>query len=120
VNEAAPDDTQTSATTDAPPATLTGEWGGARTALRNKGVDLFAGYTSEAASNLTGGTRRMTTETAQLAFGTTIDTEKLLGLKGARFRPPSPSGAATIWSPMPGSAPCSSLRRSMAMARPPA
>lgn len=73
--------------TQAPvPSTLTGEWGGLRTKLRDDGVDLFAGYTSEAASNLTGGTRRVTTETAQLAFGTTIDTQKLLGLKGGTFQ----------------------------------
>jgi porin len=72
--------------TDTPPATLTGEWGGLRTRLRQNGVDLFAGYTSEAAGNLTGGTRRMTTETAQLAFGTTIDTQKLLGLAGGTFQ----------------------------------
>jgi porin len=75
-----------SAPADTPPSTLTGEWGGLRTRLRNDGVDLFAGYTSEAASNLTGGTSRATTETAQMAFGTTIDTDKLFGLTGGTFQ----------------------------------
>jgi porin len=68
------------------PSTLTGEWGGLRTRLRNEGVDLFAGYTSEAASNLTGGTQRATTESAQLTFGTTIDTQRLVGLKGGTLQ----------------------------------
>lgn len=69
-----------------PPATLTGEWGGARTDLRDKGIDLVASVTSEVASNVTGGDRKLTTETGQVAFGANIDADKLFGLKGGSFQ----------------------------------
>ncbi|WBO24093.1 carbohydrate porin [Sphingomonas abietis] len=68
------------------PSTLTGEWGGLRTKLRNDGVDLTAGYTSEFAANVQGGERHDATETGQFTFGATVDTDKLLGLKGGTFQ----------------------------------
>ncbi|MDB5715336.1 MAG: hypothetical protein JWO15_2733, partial [Sphingomonadales bacterium] len=40
------------------PATMTGEWGGLRTGLRDAGIDLTAGYTLEAATNVSGGQRK--------------------------------------------------------------
>jgi porin len=62
----------------------------------------------------------MTTETAQLAFGTTIDTEKLLGLKGGTFQATVTFRRGDNLVANAGLGTCSSLRRSMAMARPPA
>ncbi|MDO6414184.1 carbohydrate porin [Sphingomonas sp. BIUV-7] len=64
------------------PPTLTGEWGGLRTRIRDAGVDLNASYVSELATNISGGARKDATETGQLAFGAAIDTEKLFGLRG--------------------------------------
>lgn len=69
-----------------PPATLTGEWGGLRTRIRDAGVDLTAGYTSEFAANIAGGTRKDATETGQFTFGATVDTDKLIGLKGGTLQ----------------------------------
>lgn len=68
------------------PSTLTGEWGGLRTKLRDDGVDLTAGYVSEFAANVQGGERHDATETGQFSFGATIDTDKLLGLKGGTLQ----------------------------------
>jgi porin len=68
------------------PATLTGEWGGLRTDLRDDGIDVTGGYTSEAATNVSGGTSKDATETAQLTLGVKADTEKLFGLQGGTFQ----------------------------------
>jgi porin len=76
-------DTQQAPTT---PATLTGEWGGLRTKLRDDGIDLTAGYTSEFAANVQGGERHDATETGQFAFGAKIDTDKLFGLRGGTIQ----------------------------------
>ena len=76
-------DTQQQPTT---PATLTGEWGGVRTKLRDDGIDITAGYTSEFAANVQGGERHDATETGQFAFGAKIDTDKLFGLKGGTIQ----------------------------------
>ncbi|MDO6413059.1 carbohydrate porin [Sphingomonas sp. BIUV-7] len=65
-----------------PPTTLTGEWGGLRTKLRDDGVDLTAAYVSEFGANVSGGARKDATETGQFAFGATLDTAKLVGLEG--------------------------------------
>jgi porin len=65
-----------------PPETLTGEWGGLRTWLRNAGIDLTAGYRSEVAGNVSGGARRDVTEAGQFTFGVTLDTAALAGLDG--------------------------------------
>jgi porin len=72
--------------TPKPAATLTGEWGGARTRLRDDGIDLTAAYVSEFAANMAGGARKDATETGQFALGATIDTDKLLGLKGGTLQ----------------------------------
>lgn len=66
--------------------TLTGEWGGLRTNLRDDGIDVTVAYVSETAANVSGGERKAVRETGQFAFGTTIDTDKLLGLKGGTFQ----------------------------------
>src|ERR1700683_1813466 len=47
---------------EAPPSTLTGEWGGLRTTLRDKGIDLTGNFKGEYASNVQGGTQSGSTE----------------------------------------------------------
>ncbi len=68
------------------PATLTGEWGGLRTRLRDDGVDLTVAYVSETAANISGGERKEVRETGQFAFGATVDTGKLIGLEGGKLQ----------------------------------
>jgi porin len=76
----------TAGTQTPPPATLTGEWGGLRTRLRDGGIDLTLGYTSEAAYNASGGDRQRVRETGQFTFGTALDTDKLIGLPGGTLK----------------------------------
>lgn len=70
----------------AAPATLTGEWGGLRTRLRDDGIDLTASYGTESATNVSGGARHRVTEAGQFVFGTTVDAEKLSGISGGTFQ----------------------------------
>ena len=70
----------------AAPATLTGEWGGLRTRLRDDGIDLTASYGTESASNVSGGAQHRVTETGQFVFGATVDAEKLSGISGGTFQ----------------------------------
>ena len=65
---------------------LTGEWGGLRTRLRDDGVELTAGYVSETAWNAHGGQRERVRETGQFAFAATVDTGKLIALDGGTFQ----------------------------------
>ena len=65
--------------------TMTGEWGGARTYLRNKGVELGASWTNETAGNVSGGDRRTAAQTNQITAGLDVNAEKLLHWKGASF-----------------------------------
>lgn len=64
-----------------------GDWGGARTQLRDKGYDFMVGYVGEAAGNIAGGYNRDKTAryTAQWALGTQVDLDKVLGWKDADF-----------------------------------
>jgi len=80
---AAPADTKQAPTS---PATLTGDWGGLRTKLRDDGVDITGNYESEAAANVSGGARHLVRETGQLSLGAKMDLDKLLGIKGGVFR----------------------------------
>ncbi|WP_297840941.1 carbohydrate porin [Pseudomonas sp.] len=66
----------------------TGDWGGARSELLEKGVDVIVGYTGEAATNLHGGYNddRTARYTAQWALGTHLDLHKLLGWNDAEFQ----------------------------------
>jgi porin len=65
---------------------LFGDWGGLRTKLQDKGVDLQLGYTSEIALNALGGTGTEITNTDQYTAGITLDLNKLVGLPGATFQ----------------------------------
>jgi len=76
------DDAQAKPTAPPVPPTLTGEWGGLRTTLRDAGIDLTVNYTSELAANVSGGTRHLATETGQFSFGATVDMARLVGIPG--------------------------------------
>src|SRR5262245_19762628 len=62
---------------------LTGDWSGYRTDLFNKGVDLQLVYVTESAYNAAGGVRQLVDYTDQVAFGTTLDLERIFGLHDA-------------------------------------
>ncbi|GAB7527704.1 carbohydrate porin [Pseudomonas sp. 3A(2025)] len=67
---------------------MTGDWGGARTELLDKGYDLSLEYVSEAASNIDGGYNNDTTArwSDQFAFGLKVDLQKAFGWQGAEFK----------------------------------
>lgn len=58
---------------------LSGDWGGKRRALQDKGVEVNLGYTSEDVRVVRGGQRRASAHAGQLALGTRLDLEKLWG-----------------------------------------
>ncbi|MEP9375365.1 carbohydrate porin [Aquabacter sp. CN5-332] len=62
---------------------LTGDWGGLRTQLAQKGYQFQAGYTEEAAGNTSGGTGQYFNGAGQLMLGATLDLEKILAIPGA-------------------------------------
>lgn len=86
-------DTATSATVPVPAAapsrpappreTLTGDWGGLRTRLKQAGVTVRADYVSETFSAVDGGQRRGTAYTQQLRGGFDFDMDKIAGWSGA-------------------------------------
>ncbi|WP_416424606.1 carbohydrate porin [Pseudomonas sp. App30] len=66
---------------------MTGDWGGTRTALLNKGIDIQMAYLGEAASNVHGGYNHghATRYADQFTLGAAIDLQKLLGWQDAQF-----------------------------------
>lgn len=64
---------------------LTGEWGGARTRLADRGVDVFAYYNAIVASNVSGGIRSETNYAQDIFAGVSLDLEKLLGWSDTTF-----------------------------------
>jgi porin len=69
-----------------PPSTMTGEWGGLRTRLRDDGIDVTGSYGLEAATNVSGGQRKDAAASGQLAIGATLDTDRLIGLPGGKVQ----------------------------------
>lgn len=65
---------------------LLGDWNGARTRLKDRGIDFQFGYTGEFGYNASGGTRNDATYTDQYAAGVTFDLDRLLGIPAARFQ----------------------------------
>lgn len=64
----------------------TGDWWGARNWLdKEKGVEFSATYVTDLAGNPTGGLGQGFTYTDNIAFGTKLDLEKLVGWRGAEF-----------------------------------
>lgn len=70
----------------APAGGLTGDWGGLRTRLVEKGVTIASRYQSEVAYNPRGGDRHTGREAGQFDIGTTADLDKLFGLRGGTFK----------------------------------
>jgi len=64
-------------------ATLTGDWGGARAALRDKGLDLTLVYIGETFAVLSGGLARRGSDEGRFEFTSEADLEKLIGWRGA-------------------------------------
>lgn len=60
----------------------TGDWGGTRTALSDKGLDITIGYTAEVFGNVSGGFRQGAAFNGLLELGLDVDLEKLAGIKG--------------------------------------
>ena len=63
--------------------TLTGDWGGARTALKDKGIDVTIAYINETLAVLSGGVRRQASYEGRLEFSVDTNLEKLTGWSGA-------------------------------------
>lgn len=66
--------------------TMSGDWGGIRSKMRNAGVDVALGYTGEVAGNLTGGERTRITGAGQWSASIQADGERLIGLRGGTFK----------------------------------
>lgn len=64
---------------------LTGNWGGLRTALEDRGVQLGLNYIGEAFGNPTGGIEQGTIYEGRLEMLVSLDLEKTLGWAGAAF-----------------------------------
>lgn len=62
---------------------LTGEWGGARSALRDRGVELEATWIGDLSRALRGGVREQTDFRQLFDVNGTLDLERLVGLPGA-------------------------------------
>jgi porin len=63
---------------------LTGTWGGARTTLEDKGIDVGITYVGESLSNLSGGLRRGSTYEGLLDVTVDADLETLVGWNGGK------------------------------------
>lgn len=63
---------------------LTRDWGGTRTALEQRGIDIGIHYIGETLSILSGGLRRGTAFEGRLELSVDTDLEKLMGWRGAR------------------------------------
>jgi len=64
---------------------LTGDWGGVRTTLGDRGIVPFANYTLEVWGNTTGGIETGVVYTGLVDFGIDLDLERLVGWEGASF-----------------------------------
>ncbi len=63
--------------------TLTGDWGGARTTLKDKGIDVTLNYINETLAVLSGGLERRASYEGRLEFSVDTDLQKLIGWNGA-------------------------------------
>jgi porin len=70
----------------APDPWLFGDWGGARTRLKDRGIDFQFGYTGEFAYNPSGGTRSASAYSDQYSAGVTFDLDRLLDVHDAKFQ----------------------------------
>jgi porin len=63
--------------------TLTGDWGGARTALKDKGIEITLVYINEVLAVMSGGIDRRASYEGRFEFSVDTDLEKLVGWSGA-------------------------------------
>ena len=66
-------------------STLTGDWGGLRTAWAKRGVDVQAAYTAEMLNNFAGGIKTGADGMDNLDVTIAVDGKKLFGLEGMQF-----------------------------------
>jgi porin len=64
--------------------TLTGDWGGTRTALKDKGIEIILDYTNEIFAVASGGLRRQASYEGQWHLAENTDLEKLIGWTGGK------------------------------------
>lgn len=64
--------------------TLTGDWGGARTALSNRGIDITLNYTGDMLTLLSGGVNRRSVYDGLVEFTADVNLQKLVGWTGAK------------------------------------
>ena len=64
---------------------LTGDWGGLRTRLKNKGILPTLTYVADIQGNPVGGEKKGFKYFHNIGFDLVVDTEKLAGLRGGRF-----------------------------------
>jgi len=67
------------------PQGLFGDWGGLRSYLADRGVNLEASYINEFAANTQGGMSRKATYADQFYFGGSFDLERLVALQGSKI-----------------------------------
>jgi porin len=66
------------------PEGLFGDWGGLRSELADRGVDLELSYINESAANIRGGTSHQSAYADQIYLGGSLDLQRLIGVSGAR------------------------------------
>lgn len=66
-------------------ARMTGNWGGARDSLFDRGVNVSLGYINEWLHNSSGGERTASAYADQLSLGADVDLNKLWGWNGSSF-----------------------------------
>lgn len=64
--------------------TLTGDWGGARTALKDRGIDITLNYIGETVGVLSCGVERRTVYDGRLDFSVDTNLQKLIGWTGGK------------------------------------
>ena len=64
---------------------MTGDWGGLRSDLQKRGIDVSASYVGETAGNPTGGQAQGVRYAHEIDFGADLDFEKLMQLSGTKL-----------------------------------
>jgi porin len=64
---------------------MTGDWGGVRTDLMRKGIDIFSNYTVQSADIVNGGAKEGTKTNNQIILGANFDMAKLASIPNSTF-----------------------------------
>ena len=67
-------------------ATLTGDWGGARTSMEGRGISFSGRFITESATNPVGGFPQTARSTQQIDFGVDLDLSRLAGDSGGKIQ----------------------------------